>query len=353
MSDFKTRILPNGTRLQSGIPKRQAPVTAGAANGLLMRGVVVATYVTDSQGHPVEQAGDGVKPTGVYCDVLAYPGRSNQRWVFLPRCLVTQDQAGMQSGRVWKPRAATMDITGDPLDVEKGTLVSNMDGDHVLVGFLDNNLSQPVILGGIPHPSRDEGCDEWDVGHRTKLKEADGDPDFLKHKGAYFGISDAGDFVVDTTRSFKEADLQEGGIENVPAMDGSTGNYTVKLQKGAKLRVEIDLKKIDSGVDEDTAAKPAVFEFDETGLTITLEDGGLTLKSAGKDGNATLKVGDGAKHVTIEEHLKDFYTNSIKKAWDSHTHPTGMGPSGPPVETPVMDPWDASIQSTKVTIPDG
>ncbi len=80
-------------------------------------------------------------------------------------------------------------------------------------------------------------------------------------------------------------------------------------------------------------------------LTLALE-GALT----------TMQVGDGLKHVAVVETLQALWT-SMKATIDTwantHTHPTGVGPSG--VATPSLstDIWNVSINSTKVSIPDG
>lgn len=84
-------------------------------------------------------------------------------------------------------------------------------------------------------------------------------------------------------------------------------------------------------------------------------DNGSTVKLEAKDGDATMTVGDGAKHVAIVEALEQLYTGLQTKltAFDAHVHPTGVGPSGPPAPAIAADPWDPAIASTKVSIPDG
>ena len=116
--------------------------------------------------------------------------------------------------------------------------------------------------------------------------------------------------------------------------------------------------------------------LDGTQLEVKL-GGGATLKAEQNAGNATLTVGDGAKHVPIVEALKDFYTNqlkteleSIKTAINTHTHTVpsagfnatapGAPIAGSGTATPTssgyngtIPSWDSSIESSKVSIPDG
>jgi hypothetical protein len=82
-----------------------------------------------------------------------------------------------------------------------------------------------------------------------------------------------------------------------------------------------------------------------------LLDGGASLKIEGKDADAVATLGDGAKSVAIAEALQTYIDSSLKAEFDAHTHPTGMGPSGPPAAP--LTGYDSSITSSKLKIPDG
>lgn len=316
MSSHQTRRIRN-TLSQASIPKIEKMMNGHTPNGLLLRGCVTATYLVDT---PARQGNDshwlGETPMACYCDVMCYSGIPGQRFIFLRKVLVSQERGGIHNGRVWKPRAATLDITGDYV-ADGGTSPANWDGDHVLVGFMDNKPNMPVILRGIPHPAQDTGGIEKDKGHRLRLKVADGDPDFCKHYGSFYGLDDNGDFIVDLTQAYQE-DLAGTGDEPAPPGGGAVGNFLVKLPAASKLTVQID--------------------------------GGASIVLDLKDGNAKLTLGDGAKHVAIVEALQTFWGN-FKSIFDAHTHPTGVGPSGPPAAPAPA--WDSTINSTKVAIPNG
>lgn len=317
MNKYSSMVVGAGTRLQSGIPKQPATYTPERANGLLLRGVVVATYVTDDGLHPFAEAEDGT-PAAVYCDVLC---TYKQKPFLIPTVLVSQERTGMHSSRIWKPRAAKLDVTESSMDLDKSTNPANIDGDHVLVGFLDDNLNQPVILKALPHPSADIGNEDKDVGLRTRLKLADGDPDLVRHKGSYYGIDTYGNFLIDLTKAYVDDDFQSDGKEPDIAEDGSAGNYQVRLMKGSTLTVII-----------------------EEGATLTVED---------KEANATMTLGDGAKSAAVSEPLETLY-GDLKTQLDifkNHTHPTGTGPSGTPTPPVTWPPWDGTIQSDRLKIP--
>lgn len=383
---YKTVVLPNGTRLQSGIPKQPRVMNPGSAEGVLLRGVVTATYVTDDPQHPLADE-DATVPTAVYCDVMVY-GNSP---TFIPKALVCQERSGLHSGHVWKPRAASQTITGDTLDFDKGANPATIDGDHVLVGFLNGNFNQPLILRALPHPASDVGNEELGVGHRLKLVSGDGDPDFWKHNGTYYGIHKNGDFYIDTTHA-NDGTLDEEGHEPDPPTDGK-GSVVCQLPQDAKWSVQLldmsdplnpvpvlkkELTK-DGNVDhygEDFVWEVNISDFadpenpvplatirlakdkfeivitDAGGFVQALIDGGLCFKAEGKDGDAMLTVGDGAVKVAIADHLNTLWTTFSGTEFPAHTHVDGFGGTGP-VNSGPISAWDTAIESTKVTIPDG
>lgn len=314
-------------RIQAGVPLRPQREGFERASGLLFRGVVVTTYELDNADHPQATAANGVDAVAIYCDVLIYSSMWNQRFQFLKAVLVSQETGAMHRGRVWKPRAARIDVTEpvEGFDLDRIANPANLDGDHVLIGFMDDNLNQPVILRGIPHPSADIGNAEREAGQRTRLKVADGDPDFWKHHGAFYGVSDAGDFVVDTTRAYSGPDLEPNGNERPPVEDGTTGNYNVKLPKGSIVTVEIEA--------------------------------GASLKVENKNGDAKLTLGDGAKGIMIADNWETFWDTDFggPSGWaPTHTHGSGVGPTGPPIEAGLFPAFSGSnAKSSKAKIPDG
>lgn len=353
---------------QSGMQRRGLFTEGPRPLGQLVRGVVMATYVLDDPNHPATTTtttdAQG-NPVGVYCDVLVYSSKPAYRCYALPKVLVLQDRGGLHNGRVWKPKASTMDITGQPFDPDVSTQVSNMDGDHVLIGFIDDALNMPVILGGVPHPSHDAGVDPATAlpGHRRQLVLADGDPDWFRHNGVVYGIDGSGNYVVDS-RWGNDGTLDTTGAEPAPPTDGK-GAQLQHLPMDAEHRTEWwDMADPTAPVSKSyQSIKKDAFELSlddvkawlqliQTALEVKL-DGGATLKAEGKDATASLTVGDGAKHAAIVEALQSFYASAIKGAFDNHTHPTGVGPSGPPTPKAIMDPWDTTINSTKLAFPNG
>lgn len=351
MSQYSAAIADDGSRIQAAVSKG-VPVTEGflRAHGLLLRGVVVKTFEVDNPQHPYASN----TPKAIYCDVLTYSGTSNTRWRGIKSALVTQDLGAMHRGNIWKPRATTMNSTGLPVDLVSGPQPWAWDGDHVLVGFMDDSLNLPVILRGVPHPSADVGNELKPIGNRTKLNLIDGDPSFWKHHGSFFGVKDNGDFTVDTTQA-NTGVLLPMCQEPPPPLDGS-GSQIHNLPKDAAYSVV--LKDMAPTIAPTPGPAITVCELNLTQTQIQLLITAVnSLLVSGTGPLAVLTVGTGTPlmHVPIAENLGVFY-NALQvklNAFDKHTHQTPAGPSDPPSVAVAAAAWDASaLNSTHICMPD-
>lgn len=345
----KTRT---GRIYQSGTPKYRRGMGPEQANGLLLRGVVTATYETDNTGHPFADSTDRT-PVAVYCDVLVFPSIPNQRWFGLKEVLVSQDRGGIHSDSIWKPRATTMSIAGDAVD--QASNPAYWDGDHVLIGFINDSLNQPIILRGLPHPAVDTGRENADLGRRMKLKVTDGNPNFQRHRGVHWGVSDIGNFVVDTTFA-NDGELDESGYEADPPTDGK-GSVAINVPQDAAFDIQL--------FDMSTPTSPvlkAKLTFDKNECTLDIRDSagkfyvkvdnGDTILSEHNGANATLKLGDGAVAAAVADHLQTLYA-SLQTALENHTHlGVTSGAQATATAGPVFPSWDSNINSSKLTLPD-
>jgi hypothetical protein len=213
------------------------------------------------------------------------------------------------------------------------------------VQFLDDDLSKPFVAKRFQHPHMGRGNENLaQAGHRQKLKSADGNPWIVKHRGAFFGIDKDGNFLFEGTRAHGGAYDVSGN--EVPSADAAHGGIVLKLASGTSMRA----------VGLNTTGAGDTFDFKvSTDDLVLLQDGQNALHVAGKAANTTMQVGDGARHVAIVEALQALYTALKVKldAFDAHIHATGMGPSGPPVPLIVAPAWDAAINSSKISIPNG
>lgn len=340
--EWAPQISRTGVRLQAGIPRSPGGYEMFRSRGLILRGVVIATYVVDDPDHPstdIAAQDKTPEPVAVYCDVLCYSDQPGNRWFFFRGCPVSQDHSGLHDGRAWKPKAATQTLSGNPLSIENGTTdPADTDGDHVLVGFMDDSMNQPVILRAMPHPSRDPGNLEKSKGHRLQLKLADGNPDFWKHRGTFYGVDDNGDFIVDTTYA-NDGSLDANGHEPAQPTDG----------KGAqRFRLPVDAEDFTVEFLDSSEVVKASLKVNKDRMEVRFD--GETLLVNGQDGAAALKLGDGSAHAALWEDLKAFLSAFLTQKYNLHKHPTAFGPSGPP-DLQGTAPADTDGRADRVTIP--
>lgn len=339
MSRNRTDGVGGGRRRQSAVPQRTGfRAHALRAHGLNVRAVVTQTYVQLDGTSPLPSSTfDNV--TGVYCDVLTYSNIEGWRTGPLARVPV-QQHLGMHGGHLWVPKAARVDVTGGELNLATAD-PQNLDGDHVRIDFLEDDLSRPVIAGRITHPRVGQGNENLvAVGHRQKLKEADGLVDFWKHNGTYYGVDKDGNFVIDTTRAHS-GETSTTGAE-VPKDDATHGALTVKVNSKNTFTIV--------GVDTIGANKKFEMTLKDGELHVKLDDG-ESLKITGKDGATTTLLGDAAVSAAIAEKMKDLWNALVQWATTTMTVSTGMGPSGPSTVAPPL--WDEAIASSKLKFPTG
>ena len=189
--------------MQAGLQRRDGIGLGRSARGLLLRGVVVQIYGFDA---PAANSPDRQSPPAAqYADVLCYTGMRGGRYHFLPRCLITREYSGVHDGDIGTPRSfhhGFGKVAVATASINSKTSPVLIDGDHVLVGFIDDRMEQPVILRHLPHPRADTGkSPEAALGDRLRPVQGDGVPRAWKHQGVLVGISGDGDWVLNTRRA--------------------------------------------------------------------------------------------------------------------------------------------------------
>ncbi len=164
-------------------------------------------------------------------------------------------------------------------------------------------------------------------------------------------------------------DVKLDDAKHTITMDAEAKEFHVSLDEG---KHKIDLTP-DSG--KITVAEKHTIEITADAMTVNVNEG-PTLVVTEKDSNATLTIGDGAKHVAIVEALKEMYNNlkteldTFKTKFNTHTHSVpsaglnatapGAPIAGSATATPTsgsytgtIPSWDSGIESSKISIPDG
>lgn len=146
---------------------------------------------------------------------------------------------------------------------------------------------------------------------------------------------------------------------HVLVFDDTDGKSSIAIHYATAKAAGTDAEKLHSIVlDKDgikqTIAKKHSFHFKPDGSVEATIDEGAGFKVNGKDADAVMTVGDGAKHAAIVEALEAFYTNTVKPFIENILVNTSMGPSATVIASvgPAPD-WDPAINSSKLAFPDG
>jgi len=175
-------------------------------------------------------------------------------------------------------------------------------GDEVLVYFENGNMDYPIILGSLYNASRKPP---------KAGRGADGTPEvrFIKTKSGH-----------------------------LLCFDDSSGEAAILLKDkdGRGLEIKTHEKKIeisDPDGNQIEMGDGKVKIESKGGSTVTLEAGKATVKAdkVTIDGSAGIELTANAMHALVKGDL-------FQSLFNSHVHPTGVGPSGPPMVpmTPTM-----------------
>lgn len=193
------------------------------ASGNTVRGVVLKVYLGDDLTNPA-LIGQPLVKHGVTCDVLVYESNSRTKLFNVP---IATGSAGLNDYEVWIPHASTIDVnTALLLDQSithvpglTPTKVEDMDGDHVLIQFLGNDLNNPIITKQIPHPRTNRQPSVLDL---TQFK-------YKRYlRGMSFGITNDGNVELDLSTP-SDGTVLVGGLE-APNLLG--GNLDLTMQAG-------------------------------------------------------------------------------------------------------------------------
>lgn len=220
---WKTNRLVHGGINQAGVPMHQGADWFDTS-GYITRAVVIKTYFSDDKVWD-DLAWTKNNIRSVCCDVRTYGRNSRLLW----KVPVLQRTHGLHDEDVFIPRESTQDISGKGAnlvtlpsgkDGPRPTPAESLDGDHVLVGFLEGNPDSPVIFPFcLPHPK----------SSRT-LKKTDGRVKRIRHAGVMIEWSEDGDLVIDASKATKE---QLGSTGAEVSNSGTGGTITIKTKDGA------------------------------------------------------------------------------------------------------------------------
>lgn len=283
MSRYRTTPTRNGVVIQSGLDARDRNhVPRMQPQRGPYRAVVVRSYVHGSEGNTR-------RAHKVTADVILV-----HSMLPLHRLPVLQRNFGVNNVHsLYIPRPSTRTIqSGVPVNFRSknpdgsfGGLPSNLadlDGDQVLVDFVEGDLDFPVIVGSLDHQQTKRKVKE--AG--TEWGEPQKDEYYVHHYGTEVRIDSDGNLLIDTSKTYGSDIVEEESANG-------EGNVRFRIKNDRRFSVEMD--------------GTIVFEVFKNGSQVRVD------------------LGEGAGERIV---LGD----SFLTLFNSHTHPTGTGPSGTPTQ---------------------
>ncbi|MCZ6868118.1 MAG: hypothetical protein O7G84_01280 [Gammaproteobacteria bacterium] len=202
-----------GRTIKSGLNlQEEGKQSSFIPRGTIYRAVVLRTFATDDSVRTEGLRKDSTRLYEVECDILLTSTR-----VPKSRVPVMQYNHGVNDARLWIPRPSTRVVgNASPLNLtrvsRRGTLQSlppnfeDLDGDQVLVQFIEGDPEKPIIVGAMSHAKTKRLVTDgsgWTPG--TGGAGQRGGPELLENymrfRGFEMRINDAGDVLFDTVGS--------------------------------------------------------------------------------------------------------------------------------------------------------
>lgn len=274
------------------------------------RALVVNTRVRGEEGH--------LRNASVECDVILIHTQ-----IALQNIPVLQKQHGVNNVHaLWVPRPSTRLVSGEgELNLQRvlsrrGTFIGpatplgDVDGDMVLLDFIEGQREWPIIIGALPHERSNrvlESGTGWREGSVTERGEMRRDEYYTSHYGTEVRINEQGDLLIDTVNAFDDPATEDNSV--------SGGQMRVRIKDGERLTIAI-------GDDED------VLEVFKDGAQLRVD------------------IGEGAdEQLALGNRLKTYIDNEIATKvntfWSAvyavHKHSSPAGGSTGTPDTPQTD----------------
>lgn len=250
---------------------------------------------------------------------------------------------GIDADQEYLLKPAAMVIPSGSMDLNTHGPCTDTDGDRVVVQFLNGSASNPVITGILSHAQRGRQDDTLPPRYAHKLELLTPGP--VGGAGYTFGSGSAGSTAADLAPVVGDRMVHQ-------AINGTH----LALDRNGDLFIDFKAHPDDSkSLPAGAVAKKLVIQNEGQDLFVLekASDGSMKLHLGQAFTQLLVQVGDGSASVALAEPLMSLYNNLVTQlgSYTSHTHATGMGPSGPAL-IPVNPPaWDTTIASQKVKVP--
>lgn len=209
-------------------------------------------------------------------------------------------------------------------------------GDWVWVAYLNGRLDSPPVYFGGWHA---EGELPAELGYPSGDETVPTRRGFVTRMGHTFVLNDEADKEAVELVWRKPSSAPADG-ESAPR-DGDSASL-----KFTKDGIELKAKN-ESTITINVTDKKVVILDKDNSNTITLDSNGVTIKTTGKvviDGASEFNAGAGSVNLGTGASKSAVYGEDLVQWLNSHTHPTGVGPSGPPTPSATSALLSTSVK---------
>jgi len=255
MAPRRTVVDPRtGRTLRSGLgmtPVKPHAKNSAMPKSTIYRAVVLHTYATDDPIRTPTGRKGTTRLQSVECDIVL-----TRSMVHYARVPVMQQRHGVNDADLWIPRPTTR-VVGNQFQSPtlarvstRGTVLpvppnlADLDGDHVLVSFIEGDPESPIIVGSISHAKtqrrvvRGGGWSDTDFGTtrgKPQLKER-----YMHYRGVEVRINDKGDVLLDASGATGDAPSPNFAPDIEVANPLTGGLVKIILKPSQKLKVEFE-----------------------------------------------------------------------------------------------------------------
>jgi hypothetical protein len=335
MTRFRT-----GTIQQSGLTHQPGDYGHESISHPVL-GIVLNVFCSDEiQNTSSQRRQDG---RGSQCEarVLVVNDGTDSPWI-LPNVVVTPPgSTGFDNFDEDIPKGVTGlvdDSSVQNINFEDIPL-HKLDGDWCIVDFIGGSIHQPFIVTWWPHPANRRDPTTSNVQNIDALPQ--GRRRATRFQGTRFTVTSKGSVIVDTTQANHLLDAGQR-VENEEG-----GDLYVTIKKGRV--VDINFNPFDQEVDGDGVplepdflwppdAKQIAEGAREELVTRLLMDqdfikaiAGKVVEIAGSENLYLGREGQADENFVLGQQWKTLMSDMLTQLIN-HTHPTGVGPSGPSAE---------------------
>lgn len=322
-------------------------------------GVVLAVYPSDHPKNMSVRDNSLLRGFQWEADVAVVMGASEGQTVIPNVAIAPQGPSGIGNFTQDIPRPSSFLVDGS---VYKGSLegvdLDKLDGDRCLIQFIGGKSTQPVMTSWMPHPAnvQDPSTDAFSPG---SLKQ--GSPSLMRRQGTTVSVTQEGSIFIDTNGANEEILPTSAGYTKVRSAIG--GDIQVDMKPSKAFAIDFNESISRSGrepsllQDNPPLSDTAPIDREDTNTSFFMDaealiaTAGRLMKLATRDGPVVLTpstklfLGDetsnenmvlGQEWKTMTLALMEVIV-ALMEAFKTHTHPTGTGPSGPPLTPELVD----------------